>query len=248
MESDAGWGRPRVRGGLGISRCARMAALALCLGVLSVGVVASACATAQELLSSGTSGVAPTTTASGEPASTIATDPASSSTAATGAPSTTATAAASGPQITITQIFAQIAQAAAPRPTYGLTELPSGAAIAPQWWPVLFMAAPTDYEGPVVSNPRITGEGPGNQEVQLVLTMGDGWLVILENFRGDLGDVVGSPAGKVAGHLATLHTLNDGILVQWSDQGAWYGVFGRGLPSTEVVRIALRMTLVGPGH
>jgi hypothetical protein len=148
----------------------------------------------------------------------------------------------------IAQVFAQIADVMAPAPTYGMAELPSGITIAATWWPVPLMAAPTDYEGPVVSNPRITGEGPGEQEVQLVLAMGGGWLVILENFRGDLGDVSGRPVGQVAGRDATLYELNGGSLVQWSDQGAWYGVFGRGLPTTAIVRIALSMTRAARGH
>lgn len=248
MESDGGCGRPKERSRLGVPRCVRIAALALCLGVLSGGGIAFGCGTGQGPLSPSSSGVSATSTASGGSSATTATSLSSSTTAATNAPSPTTTVPGSPPQAAIAQVFADIAQATAPTPAYGLAELPPGIAIPAAWWPVLSMTAPADYEGPVVSNPRITGEGPGAQEVQLVLAMGDGWLMVLANFRGDLGDVVGSPVGQVAGHTATLYGLNDGVLVQWSDQGAWYGVFGRGLPSADVVRIALSMTLVDPGH
>ena len=110
------------------------------------------------------------------------------------------------------------------------------------------MSAPADYDGPVISNPRITGESPGTREVELVLTMGEGWLMVVENFRGDLGDVGGRPVGQVGGHTARLYVLDGGSLVQWSDEGAWYGVFGRGVAPSDVIRVALGTTLIDPSH
>jgi hypothetical protein len=248
MESDGECGWPRVHSRGGVSRRVSIATLGLCVGVLSAACIASACGSTQGTLSPGPSALTVTTRASGEGSAATAIDVASPTTVATDAPSTTSTAGPLEPETSIAQVFAQIAEVMALAPTYEMTELPSGITIAATWWPVLFMAAPTDYEGPVVSNPRIGGEGPGGHEVQLVLAMGGGWLVILENFRGDLGDVSGRPVGQVGGRDATLYELNGGVLVQWSDQGAWYGVFGRGLATTEIVRIALSMTRVARGH
>ncbi|MFH0917397.1 MAG: hypothetical protein V1912_13260 [bacterium] len=252
MKSDDECDRPRKRSTRDVPRFVGVAALALCLGVLGAGGIDSGCGSGQELLGPVSSEASTPTTASGSSSVTTASGTAASSataaTAATSAPSPTAVVAGPPSLSAIAQVFADIAKLTAPTPTYGLVELPAGISIPADWWPVLSTTAPGDHGGPVVSNPRITGEIPGAQEVQLVLRMSDGWLVVLENFRGDLGDVTGSPVGRVAGHIATLYALNGGVLVQWSDQGAWYGVFGRGVPSTDVVRIALGMTLVDPGH
>jgi hypothetical protein len=70
--------------------------------------------------------------------------------------------------------------------------------------------------------------------------------VIIENFRGDLGDVRGTPVGNVAGRPATLYEFADGSLVQWSDQGAWYGVFGRGVDAADVLGTALSLMVIAP--
>ncbi len=74
-----------------------------------------------------------------------------------------------------------------------------------------------------------------------------GWLVILENFQGDLGDVTGMPVGEVAGEPAALYEVNGGQLVQWSQDGRWYGVFGRGIPGQDVIDTALGMQRLPPG-
>jgi hypothetical protein len=248
MECNGGRRWPTVHSRGSVSRRVSIATLGLCVGVVSAACIASACGSTEGTLSPGPSGLTVTTKAIGEGSAATAIDVAWLTTVATDAPSTTSTATPLEPEASIAQVFAQIAEVMAPAPTYEMTEIPSRTAVAATWWPVLFMAAPTDYEGAVVSNPRIGGEGPGEQEVQLVLGMGGGWLVILENFRGDLGDVSGLPVGQVAGRDATLYELNGGSLVQWSDQGAWYGVFGRGLPTTDIVRIALSMKRIARGH
>ena len=177
--------------------------------------------------------------------------------ASTGAPSTLATAAdhAWSPTVVsavdyesdVARLFADLARTLAPLTVYGLSELPPGASIAAEWWPALSMDSPSDYHGPIVANPRVSDSPQGSQEAQVLLKLGDGWLLILENFRGDLGEVTGSAVGTVAGRPATLYEVADGVLVQWSDQGAWYGVFGRGIGAEEVVRTALSVTTVDPG-
>ena len=120
------------------------------------------------------------------------------------------------------------------------TELPSGAALAPEWLPVLESADPR--ADPTLSrpNPLISGEG-ADAEVQVVLQVGEGWLVIIENFHGDLGDVAGNDVGSVDGHPARLYQVNGGELVQWSVNGSWYGVFGRDVSEDAILAVALNM-------
>lgn len=147
----------------------------------------------------------------------------------------------------LTGIFADLARSMAPLHIYGLVEVERETIVPADWWPVLYLQGPAEYEGPLVANPRVSACQDGAAEVQLVLQHGNGWLVILENFRGDLGEVTGAQVGEVAGHSADLYEVNGGTLVQWSDCGSWYGVFGRGVPATEVVQLALSARLVDPG-
>ena len=62
-----------------------------------------------------------------------------------------------------------------------------------------------------LGNPRVLGSG-AEAEIQVMFRAGEGWLAILENFRGDLGDVSGTPVGSVAGNPATLYEINGGEL------------------------------------
>jgi hypothetical protein len=147
---------------------------------------------------------------------------------------------------TIARVLADLARSRAPMPIYGLTGLEPETDISAHWWPVLYLQAPAEYEGPLAPNPRVSSGQDGMAEVQLVLQHGGGWLVMLENFRGDLGEVSGAEVGTVAGHSAALYEVNGGALVQWSDGGCWYGVFGRRVPVAEVVRLALSARLIDP--
>jgi hypothetical protein len=143
-----------------------------------------------------------------------------------------------------TAVFTELAKALPGVPIYGPAELPAGVIVASDWWPVLETEGPEKYQGPVVSNPRVDDGDAGDAEVQVVLQAGEGWLLVVEDFRGDLGDVTGEAVGEVDGHAATLYEINGGQLVQWSDSGRWYGVFGRGVPEDLVVATALSMHLV----
>jgi hypothetical protein len=245
LGDDGGWskkgGKPRAAG------FARIVALALCVGISTATGFTSGCGTGPALPGSASSAASAAPSGGGGSSTTGAARPGPTTSITSSADSYTTEA---GPlsQSALARTFAAIARATAPLPAYGLTELPPGVAVSATWWPVLSMSAPGDYTGPAVSNPRIGEGGPGAREVQLVLESDGGWLLLLENFRGDLGDVSGSPVGQVAGHAATLYGLADGSLVQWSDRGAWYGVFGRGLPPAEVVGVALGMVLLDPGH
>ena len=142
------------------------------------------------------------------------------------------------------QVFVDMAEAAAPMTVYGLADLPKGATIAGEWWPVVDLEDPSEHDGPFADNPRVSGGEAAEPEIQLVLEYRGGWLALLQNFRGDLGDVQGDQVGTVDGHPAFLYAVNGGTLVQWSDHGRWYGLFARDVAADEVVRVALEMRAV----
>lgn len=139
--------------------------------------------------------------------------------------------------------FVTMAQGLAPVPVYGWSKIPEGLTIASEWWPVTDCLIPEEYQGPVRTNPWIN-QDPFEPEAQLVLVTARGWLVILENFRGDLGDVSGREVGRVGDAVAMIYEVNSGYLVQWSHEGRWYGVFGRGVAADFVIDTALLLQLI----
>lgn len=151
---------------------------------------------------------------------------------------------ATSEQTGFAEVFVDMAAAAAPMTVYGLAELPEGVTVPLEWWPIVDLSSPAEYDGPVVKNPRILGDEAVDPEMQLVLEYQGGWLGIFENFRGDPGDADGEEVGAVAGHRAILYDVDGAPLVQWSDEGRWYCVLGRGVSADEVVRIALQMQIV----
>ena len=142
------------------------------------------------------------------------------------------------------EVFGDLAVAVAPMPIYGLAELPVDVTVPSEWWPAVDVPSPADYQGPSVANPHVLAAEGGEAEVQLLLDFGTGWLVIIANFRGDLGDVSGVAVGDVEGNDAYVYEVNGGTLVQWGDGGRWYGVFGRGVPAELVIETALSMDRV----
>ncbi len=90
--------------------------------------------------------------------------------------------------------------------------------LADSWAPVIDSTDPGSYDGPSRRNPYVVGSG-SEAEAQVVYRVGEGWLVFIENFRGDLGDVTGEEVGSVDGKPATLFSVNGGELVQWSYNG-----------------------------
>jgi hypothetical protein len=148
--------------------------------------------------------------------------------------------------MTFEAIFEAIASAMAPLPAYGLAELPAEAVVPADWWPVIELSDPAEYEGEPFLNPRIMGEGSVQPQAQLVVKIQDGWILLYENLRGDLGDVTGDTVGTIAGHQATLYDVNGGKLVQWGDSGCWYGVFGRGVSAERLIDIALGAFRLSP--
>lgn len=144
----------------------------------------------------------------------------------------------------ISQLFAELARELAPLPVYGLAEMPPGGSIPTEWWPATSIDSPSGYDGPTVPNPRVSDSPPGAKEAQFLLQLPQGWLMIVENFRGDVGDAQGVSAGEVEGRPASLFELPGGTLVQWSDAGAWYGVYGRGVTAEEVIETAQALHLI----
>jgi hypothetical protein len=142
-------------------------------------------------------------------------------------------------------LFAGLAQSAAPMAVFAPTLLPEDTRLAAHWLPVIDSDEPEEYDGPLVANPRVMGTGTVSV-IQVVFQTGDGWLVVVENFRGDLGDVSGIEAGSVAGNPAVLYEVNGGELVQWSRDGLWYGVFGREVARDELIATALGMQPTPP--
>jgi hypothetical protein len=144
------------------------------------------------------------------------------------------------------KVFRDLAVEVQPMTVFAPTVLPDGSDLADEWWPVVELTSPEFYEGPASENPRVLGSGP-EAEIQVVFRTDEGWLVILENLQGDLGDVAGVPVGTVAGNPASLYDVNGGRLVQWSQNGLWYGVFGRDVSEADVIETALGMQPLLPG-
>ena len=146
--------------------------------------------------------------------------------------------------------FASTASALYPVPTYAPTALPPGARLTVSWRPVLSAEeqhppAQSETPDPPVGNPRLSLEGSESQ-AEILVDVPNGALLFLENFRGDLGDVTGEPVGDVAGHHASRYDLAGGTLVQWSDEGRWYAVYGRGEGAQHVVAVAKGMRVLRP--
>jgi hypothetical protein len=141
-------------------------------------------------------------------------------------------------------LFAEVSAQLDPIPVYAPTYLPPGAAPADKWWPVTEVTSPSEYSGPPMDNPRIDSADGVAVSAQIVTRIDTGWVVFLENFRGDLGDVKGNELASVQGHRAMGYSLQRGFLVQWSDGGRWYGVFGRDVDQALVERIAAGMVRV----
>jgi len=205
--------------------------LSLVLGGCGQGVVSSV---------STVPALPPTTSEPSTVSSLPAITAASQSTTSSVSPPPPSDAATSPQPQEIEDLFTELAAATHPMSIFAPTVLPENAALAERWLPVLESRDPGSYEGPPAGNPQVLGSG-AESEIQVIFQAGDGWLAVLENFRGDLGDVTGTPIGSVAGNAATLYEVNGGELVQWSQDGLWYGVFGRGLGRDDTVDVALGM-------
>lgn len=128
-------------------------------------------------------------------------------------------------------------------PVFCVAELPDEVLVADYWWPIV-EGDPESVDRQSAKNPRVVGEGGPEPEGQVLLRSGAGWLAVLENFRGDLGEVSGELVGTISGQNAYLYEVSGGWLVQWAFEGRWYGVFGRDVDPETVTTLALEMGLV----
>ena len=96
--------------------------------------------------------------------------------------------------------FQDLATLMAPVPVFGMVAACQVAlSVAPYWWPVIDGGIQRCHRArgePAYRWARVQLKSPRRQ---LLLTCDDGWLVVIANFRGDLGDVAGRAVGSVAG-------------------------------------------------
>ena len=151
------------------------------------------------------------------------------------------------PSPEVARAFSQLDDRLAGVRLYAPGELPADTSIAATWWPISSGKSPALWADHPAPNPRVIGRG-ADAEVRVALRVGrgDSWVEILERVKGDLGDLTGEPIGRVAGHEATAYRFMGGDLIQWSDGGAWFAVYGRNLKSGAARRIALAMKPTGP--
>ena len=147
------------------------------------------------------------------------------------------------PSPEVARAFSQLDARLAGLRLYVPSELPADTSLPAAWWPISSGKSPALWTGQASANPRVIGQG-ADAEVRVALRVGpgDSWVEILERVKGDLGDLTGEPVGHVAGHQATAYRFMGGDLIQWSDGGAWFAVYGRNLKSGAARRIALAMT------
>ncbi len=137
----------------------------------------------------------------------------------------------------VDELFISLAEANPLLEMFYPTYLPPGAELAESWWPMTELRDPSEYNGPRYDNPRVIGQG-ADAQVEVLYRLPQGWLVVLENFHGDVGETPGETVPAVAGCPAKLFEVNEGILIQWQKHGLWYGVFGRGVPQEELLKVA----------
>ena len=155
--------------------------------------------------------------------------------------STTSTTTPAMTERTPEAAFAYLSERLDSIPVYSPTYLPADTTLAATWWPVTQLQRSSDYHGADLENPRVDEADGTAVAAQVVLAVGKGWLAVLENYRGDLGDVAGEVVGNVQGNRATLYSVGGGTTVQWSDGGLWFVVFGGNLSGSEVTKVALSM-------
>ena len=140
----------------------------------------------------------------------------------------------------ISGAFAELRDHSGEMTLYAPSALPLGSGLHHCWWPA---SSGQEYDVEADSgkpNPYVSGAAT-SPEVRVLLKVPSGWVEILEGVRGDLGELPYEPAGEVAGHPARSYRLLGGCLVQWSDNGRWYAVYGKGVRVEDVTRIAQGM-------
>ncbi len=147
--------------------------------------------------------------------------------------------------VSVHECFAALAARMAPVAVYAPAGLPMSARVDAEYFPLLTCVEPSEYQGPKQPNPLVTGS-VDQASAEVLVRTDEAWMVFLENFRGDLGDVSGTHVGDVQGHPAHSYEIAGGVVVQWSDTGRWYGVFSRDIPAEQLAQIALDMRVLQP--
>ncbi len=239
------WGARRAGGTLRVRREAARPG-AMCAAVVAVALV---CATAG-VWGSGCGNPGMTTSPAASPPSTSITGALAEAVAPTPIRSQelgseTPPAGEATDFASVDDCFAFLAAQMAPLAVYAPEALPDGALVDTEYFPLLSCTGPDEYQGPELPNPLL--HGPDDQaSAEVLVRIDDAWVLFLQNFRGDLGDVTGTYVGDVQGHPAHSYDLAGGMLVQWSDSGRWYGVFSREIPAARLVSIALNMQVLQP--
>jgi len=225
--------RPLWTWALTLSRRLKLAEVIVAVAVIAV----VGCGTATGTGIKPSSGNAP----SSGGATIIQHDP-SSSAAVSNAPSP---ADWDAPDGSVARAFAAAEAGADGLRVYAPTLLPNSTVALDTWWPISEVDSPGSYAGPQVSNPHILSEEGGLPEIRVALKSSDGWLEIIENVRGDLGDIEGTSIGTISGHQATLYVMEGCYCVQWSDQEIWYALFARGWSEEDIRVVALDLRPLG---
>lgn len=145
--------------------------------------------------------------------------------------------------VSLQSVFQNIASKLAPMKTYAISP-PEGFSLADKWWPVAEVSGPEEYFGASIENPKIDVRKSGMGSAEVVFEGASGWLEVLDNYRGDLGDIQGKSVGKVKGHAASLYQVGGALVVLWNESGMWYAVVGRGVTQDELVAVSLAATEV----
>ena len=158
-------GRGGWRGGIrsiGGGRVPVVVATVLAAGMLGFGAIAVSCGA--EPRGGGSTSTRPVTTSVGDVRDDVSSSVPSSL-------AVTTSGLASVTSRTIAQVFAELARSKAPMYIYGLTGVKRETVMPGAWWPVLYLQAPSEYEGPLVSNPRVSG-GQGGAAQKWVRWLG----------------------------------------------------------------------------
>lgn len=240
------WGT-RWRGSLPTIMCAGL--LVSTVVLLIIGACGGATATdhTQPAVSVSSVAIERTTTSAGQPGSAAPSEPSASGASADTAAALPTSEDAEEQAIAadVRSCFADLVAIMAPARVFAPTWLPPGATLANGYWPVFSALEPPVSTDGLLPNPYISGTS-ALPSAEILLSVDDGWLLFLQNFRGDLGDIAGVSLGEVAGYPARVYEIGSGKLVQWSADGCWYGVFARGKTTALIDSVALNMALLQP--
>ena len=144
-------------------------------------------------------------------------------------------------------LFAALATQMDPIPVYVPTYLPGGAVLAEKGWPSIAsdtLLGPSPLE---LTNPQVDRDEVGNPVTsQVLFSIGDGYLAVIANLRGDLGDVPNNKICEIEGNPVSLYSQGDDHIIQWSDSDMWNVLMAKGISADELLKIALGLERIMP--